>query len=299
MELIRLLRRVWRRKKDRPEGREGKTARAPCVPIDHPSFVRPDPLIYAQHHLMKLGLAVTWDNPDIQLRRDGAPVSSSLLEPDTDYEVVARIWNASVDGPVVQMPVHFSFLDFGAGTVSVPIDSTQVNVGVKGAPGNPAFTSVMWRTPATPGHYCLQVLLKPADDVNFENNLGQENTDVGHAGSPAHFEFKLRNDTREPHAYRFLVDAYRIPPRDPCARRDPEGARRKRLAKQAAGNHPLPDGWQVDIDPSNPSLDPNEEIEVAVAITPPDGWSGTQYVNVNAYHEDGPAGGVTLVVQGS
>ena len=34
-----------------------------CVPINHPNFKRPDPLIYDQYYLMSLGLAVTWQNP--------------------------------------------------------------------------------------------------------------------------------------------------------------------------------------------------------------------------------------------
>jgi hypothetical protein len=36
-----------------------------CVPINDPAFVRPDPMIYDQYYLASLGLAVTWDNPDI------------------------------------------------------------------------------------------------------------------------------------------------------------------------------------------------------------------------------------------
>jgi hypothetical protein len=81
-----------------------------CVPINDPAFVRPDPLIYDQYYLTSLGLAVTWDNPDIQLYLNGAPVSSSQLQPGTTYEVVAQIWNNSTKAPVVNMPVAFSFL---------------------------------------------------------------------------------------------------------------------------------------------------------------------------------------------
>ena len=45
-----------------------------CVPINHPAFFRPDPLIYDEYYLTGLGLAVTWDNPDIQLYLNGVPV---------------------------------------------------------------------------------------------------------------------------------------------------------------------------------------------------------------------------------
>src|SRR4051794_36811621 len=74
-------------------GRRSRDADSNCIPIRHPAFHRPDPLIYAQYYLMSLGLAVTWDNPDIELRRNGVAVSSSLVQPDTDYEIVARVWN--------------------------------------------------------------------------------------------------------------------------------------------------------------------------------------------------------------
>jgi hypothetical protein len=77
--------------------------------------LRPDPLIYSQQYLMGLGLAVTWDNPDIWLERNGSRVSSHAIEPDTEYEIVARIWNGSTDAPVPLLHVRFSYLSFGGG----------------------------------------------------------------------------------------------------------------------------------------------------------------------------------------
>ena len=56
--------------------------------------VRPDPLIYSQPYLMAQGLAVTWDNPDIELFEDGVAVSSSALKPDHPYEVQVRVGTA-------------------------------------------------------------------------------------------------------------------------------------------------------------------------------------------------------------
>jgi hypothetical protein len=35
-------------------------------------------------------------------------VSSSDVLPDTEYDIVARVWNGSTDTPVVQLPVYFS-----------------------------------------------------------------------------------------------------------------------------------------------------------------------------------------------
>jgi hypothetical protein len=103
-----------------------------CVPINDPAFVRPDPTIYDQYYLTGLGLAVTWDNPDIQLYLNGTPVSSNQLLAGTTYEVVAQIWNNSTDAPVVGMRVAFSFLEFGVGTTSVPIGSTQIDLRREG-----------------------------------------------------------------------------------------------------------------------------------------------------------------------
>ena len=301
IELIRLILLRCRRKK-RPEGeseRDRRASKVPCVPIDVQAFVRPDPLIYAQFYLMKLGLAVTWDNPDIQLYLNGMPVSSSLLQPGTQYEIRARIWNNSFTAPVALLPVHFSYLDFGAGTISVPIGSTKVDLGVKGGPNHPAFASVPWTTPVQAGHYCIQVRLDPPDDLNWENNLGQENTNVGESHSPVVFHFQLRNNTQHQHRYRFEVDTYRIPPRDPCDEREDEHQRLQRLKRHGRGNFPIPAGWTVEINPDAPVLSPNDEIPITVTITPPNGFVGTEVFNVNAFHGNVLAGGVTLTVVGS
>src|SRR4051812_42989433 len=58
-----------------------------CGQIDHPSFHRPDPLIYSQQYLLELGLAVTWDNPDIVLLKNGVVVPEYNLQPNTAYEI--------------------------------------------------------------------------------------------------------------------------------------------------------------------------------------------------------------------
>lgn len=288
------------RQREQLGDRERKSARSPCVPIDRPEMKRPDPLIYSQYYLWSLGLAVTWDNPDIELQRDGKRVSSNELEVDTTYDVVARIWNASTDAPAIQMPVRFSYLSFGAGTVSHPIDSTHVTVGVKGSPDMPAFASVKWTTPHEQGHYCIQVLLEPVDDLNYFNNLGQENTNVGEAHSPAVFDFELRNDTRHTHRYRLQTDAYVLPRLRPCSEmpREPnDDRRRKLLSAHAANAYPVPAGWIVDVSPDVVSLAAGASANIHVVITPPAGFKGTRPFNVNAIRDDEVfAGGVTLSV---
>jgi hypothetical protein len=318
LALYRLLAAMLRRRRARRRRaalgyRRERATRAECVPIDHPAYVRPDPLIYAQYYLSRLGLAVTWDNPDIWLTRNGDTVPSWQLEPDTEYQIVARVWNGSTEAPAVAMPVHFSVLHFGVGTVPDPIGTAAVTVGVKGAPDQPALVSVPWRTPVIQGHYCIQVRLDPVDDLNYANNLGQENTLVGQAHSPAEFAFALRNAGAEPARYRFAVDAYALREPDPCppstsdkapatgimvpgAYGQPPASADPRLSAHVAGHHPLPPGWTVDLDPDSPTLDAGQETIVRVLVTPPAGWSGRQGLNVNAFTAAGLAGGVTFTV---
>jgi hypothetical protein len=123
---------------------------------------QPDPLIYSQTELMKLGLAVTWDNPDVQLYRNGVPVSSWELDPATEYEVVARVWNKSIDAPVIGLPVIFSMLSFGVGSKLEVSDNIDSGVGV-GRP-QPRRREDHVTTPPTAGHYCVREA-RPHDDA--------------------------------------------------------------------------------------------------------------------------------------
>ncbi len=287
-QFLKLLCQLCRRRRARPP----KTP-LECLQIDHPGFVRPDPMLYSQRYLKAQGLAVTYNNPDISLSKSGLPVSSNDLEPATTYEVTARIWNNSLEAPVIGMPVHLSFLDFGVGNEPIPIASGAVDVGVKGSASQPAFVTIPWTTPTKPGHYCLQVLLDPVDDTNLLNNLGQENTNVNAAHSPAVFEFTLRNDTRLPRHYHFEVDAYEIPPLQKCDRTRPDNA--ATLKRHQPASHPVPAGFVVKIDPPAPTLDPGVSVTITVSVEPPAGFVGRQPLNVNAFHDQGYAGGITLI----
>lgn len=276
--------------------------RNPCK-IVHPAFHRPDPCIYSQQYLLSLGLPVTWDNPDIVLRRNGVIVGEHDLLPNTDYEIDATIWNNSYDAPAVGLKVIFSYLSFGVATLSNAIGTTFVNLGVKGGANYPADARMSWKTPPTPGHYCLQVLLEWVDDANPKNNLGQNNLDVVPAHSPAQFSFKLRNASVKPRSFAFEVDTYKIPDPELCkAKIGPEdrGTFSERLRRIKARHDralfPVPPGWTVDIQPATPHLLPNQEIDIAVAIEPPVGFTGEKPFNVNARSGDIYAGGVTLTV---
>ena len=102
-----------------PTGIPHVASHAPFIPINHPAWKKPDPMIYDQYYLMSLGLAVSWQNPDIQILRNGVPVASAYdLEPATTYEIVATIWNGSTSGVISGMPVSFSYLSFGVQTKS-------------------------------------------------------------------------------------------------------------------------------------------------------------------------------------
>jgi hypothetical protein len=262
-------------------------------------YRRPDPMIYDQYYLQSLGLAVTWDNPDIHLERPlGTPVPSHDLKPSTDYHVISRIWNLSERAPAPQLPVQVSYLTFGIGTKKTTFAEKRVNLPVKGSPGLPVHADVVWTTPPDPGHYCLQVELiwPPIDDENPGNNLGQHNTDVKALHSPATFQFPVRNDhlSRTRHV-RLVADTYAIPPppacddrghEDPSARHDPQ-------------SFPVPDGWQVEISPSELALAPQEEQVVTLTVSAPDAFSGRQPVNVNAFDGTQLLGGVTVYVEGA
>jgi hypothetical protein len=272
-----------------------------CGTVHHPSFHRPDPLIYSQKYLLQLGLAVTWDNPDIVLRRGGIVVPEGELLPNTEYEIDATVWNNSFDAPAVGLRVDFSFLSFGAGAALHSIGSTAINLGVKGGANHPAHAKMLWTTPPA-GHYCIQVDLKWADDANPDNNLGQNNVNVIAAQSPAIGKFTLKNDTGKPERYRFRVDTYELPQPKVCDPKIVKGGNTRARWEEIKSVHnpasfPVPPGWTVAITPPEVSLMPDQEIEVEASVTPPDSFTGRKSFNVNALYGNGRfAGGVTFFV---
>lgn len=284
--LITLFRRIFCRSPD-------SVPRTSCTHVAHPAFKRPDPMIYDQYYLMSLGLAVSWQNPDIQILENGVPVASAYdLQPSTTYTIRATIYNISTDAIVYNMPVEFSYLSFGAGTVSNPIPGPYptVSLGVKGTPEGIATAELEWTTPATPGHYCIQVSFSWPDDLNPHNNLGQENTQVVQAASPASFSFQLRNEHRVPRQFRFEADTFQLLPPPPCPETEPVQLRNSRTA------HPLPDDWSLQLTPDTATLDPDEEITINGLIDPPGSFHGTMPVNIHVFSEAGLAGGITVQV---
>jgi len=288
-----------------------------CLQLPGTVYVRPDPMIYDQYYLMAQGLAVTWDNPDIQLYDMlGNPVSPYGLTPGADYQVVARVWNNSYSAPAAGLPVYLSYLSFGIGITSTPISATTTNLGVKGSSSCPAYANFIWRTPSTPGHYCLQALLVWPDDANPNNNLGQKNTQVGSFQSPAEFSIAVENRATVRRQFDIEVDMYQLPALPPCSDQPPVRANEGRYAESRArwaaalrtqgyGMFPVTAAWKVSVSPNALELEPQETANIAVSIEPASGtFIGTQAFNIHGFATPptGPralVGGVTLYAQGS
>lgn len=299
---------VERKCRRRPEPRpRRRPSRSDCQPVPRTIYRRPDPLIYSQPFLLAQGLGVTWDNPDITIEQNGSLVDSHALERDTEYEIVARVWNGSPNAPAPGLPVRFSFLTFGIGQTSTPIGVDHVDLGVKGSTQSPAIARHAWVTPSTPGHYCIQVELDWPDDANPGNNLGQENVDVAPLNSPqAAFQFPVRNATRRETTLRLEADGYGLVPPSPCDEPPADSAdisehERRRKIRAAVAAHrrtPPADDWTVEIEPAELLLAPGQQDEVHVNVLAPDGFEGRAAINVNAFDGQLPVGGVTLLVEG-
>lgn len=297
---LKALKTLWKRRRLPHDQRHRLTG---CLTVNNPSFHRPDPCIYSQEYLIKLGLPVTWDNPDIALFLNGVQIDESQpLFPATKYEIEATIWNNSYDAPVVDMPVDFSFLSFGAATTSTPITTAKTTVGVKGGAHHPAKLRVPWITPGAGGHFCVQVKLIWIDDANPGNNLGQNNLNVAAAHSPAAFSFQLRNPFDKAYRFHLTADTYTLQTLPECGTVSQSTEKRSTridrvVARHRAMNFGVPPGWGVEFTPGTPTLGPGAETTINASFTPPAGFTGEQRFNVNAYTDTLFAGGVTLIVQ--
>lgn len=279
-----------------------------CIQLPPDIYKRADPLIYSQYYLMSQGLAVTWDNPDIDIF-DGTTLVTGTLQPNHRYRVRVRIWNGSYDAPAVGVGVELSYLSFGAQTESHPIGTGHVNLGVKGTANCPAFLEMDWRTPELGGHYCVQARLDWFDDANPDNNLGQKNVTVAPLLSPALFSFSVRNDASVSQRFVLEADVYDLPelpdcPEEPERRQTRLQESRARWAHarqtQGYGQFPVPDEWSVEITPAAFGLEPRREQTVQVAIEPRDqGFRGTRKFNIHVFTSEERErrhllGGVTL-----
>lgn len=178
--------RIWRiLKGDRGRGS------SPCVYVPERISNRPDPCIYSQTELMQLGQPVTWDNPDVAIFRGGVEQYTYGLAPATDYDVVVTVHNASRSKPALGTEIAVEWVEFGAGgQIRHPIGTAFVDVPMW--PGTTTAT-FSWRTPANPGHYCIEVDLAHPDDGNPVNNRGWNNTQVLEAHSQVRSPVRVFN----------------------------------------------------------------------------------------------------------
>lgn len=163
----------------------------PCVYIPERIINRPDPCIYDQFLLMKLNQPVTWDNPDVGLFLNGVEQYTYDLTVSTKYQVVITVHNSSRDKRADGTLVDVRWIEFGAGgQIRHHIITLTANVPVW--PGV-AQVQTEWETPATPGHYCIEVELSHTEDGNPTNNLGWNNTQVKAAASEVQTPIRIFN----------------------------------------------------------------------------------------------------------
>lgn len=294
-----------------------------CIPIPPEIYQRPDPYLYSQQYLTSLGIAVTWDNPDIWLERAGVAVDSYSLDPDTDYTVVIQVWNGSFVAPAPGLKVEMVARTFGVGGGVTPVGTTLVDLPVRGAPGHPAIARIPWHTPDS-GHHCLEATLVWPDDANALNNVGQENTDIRQAqpGHKATFAFPVSNPRHEPASLRLLLSGYELPAAPiertgkPLARiystaqprlrsfsrpgRATNEAVDRVIAVNPINGFPADDAWLPTLSEGELRLAPGEaRVVEAVFTVPPTAARGDRKpFTLRAVDGRGESiGGVTLVVE--
>lgn len=162
-----------------------------CVVVPGHVIRKPDPCIYSQFLLMQLEQPVTWDNPDVRIFRNGVEQDTYNLTAGTEYDVEIIVHNSSRDKPANGTAVDVRWIEFGAGgQVHHPISALVANVPLW--PGTDVVATT-WRTPDTPGHYCIEVELSHPEDGNPSNNRGWNNTQVHAANSPVEREIRVFN----------------------------------------------------------------------------------------------------------
>jgi hypothetical protein len=273
----------------------------PCVYI--PDFIvhRPDPCIYSQFYLMKLGLPVTWDNPDVALLLNGIEQNTFDLRVDTDYEVVITVHNASREKQAPGTQVALRLVEFGAGAqVRTPIANLVADVPP--FPGT-SRVSANWHTPATPGHFCLEVELFHPEDGNPSNNLGWNNTIVRAAQSQVRVPIRVFNTALPyrtggvepesplpshvppPELVQIIVDSYRF--------HDAFG-KRVNPDTMFAPRAPV---WNARIEPDRFHFRENEVFhEVSLIVDTPDDPGLREVFNVSALQAGALIGGITATI---
>lgn len=281
----------------------------PCLPIPEGVWLRPDAYLYSQRLLMGLGMAVTWDNPDVTLTdMAGNVVGSHDLLPSTDYRITAQIHNKSPDAPAPGLPVVFTLLSFGAGgPPRQSIGSTVINLPVRAAPGEPAAASVVWTTPAVPDHYCIEIDCSWPDDAFPIDNVGQHNTVIRKASADEQLLIEIpiwqvRDEAHEHLALSIGLDGYQLPSRPLLRREDEPGETFAERIKRAnlAELHEADPQWAPSLSAHTVSKSSGSTSVTFSATVPATASSGDRAhfnISVNDPTGNRVVGGATVIVQ--
>jgi hypothetical protein len=303
--LLARLRDCWRR-------RTGPDPGTCCLPVPAGVWLQPDAYLYSQRYLMSLGLAVTWDNPDVTLTdMGGALVGSHDLLPATDYRITALIHNRAAAAPAPGLPVVFTLVAFGAGgPARQTIGVVTIDLPVRAAPGEPVPASIVWRTPPAPDHYCIEIDAAWPDDAFPIDNVGQHNTVVRRAAPGQRLQLHVpvyapRTQRARLQATRLRVrlDGYRLPAR-PLLRdeRESRTALLQRVVEANRAERFAPDAqWNATLSADELVLEGDAVGGVDFSATVPAAAArGSEQrfnVSVNEAQTGAAVGGATVIVQ--
>jgi hypothetical protein len=303
----RLMRLLWRRLRDCWRKRTAPDPAYPCLPIPAGVWLQPDAYLYSQRYLISLGVAVTWENPDVTLAdMGGNVVGSHDLLPATDYRVTAVIHNKAATAPAPGLPVIFTLIAFGAGgPARQTIGVVPIDLPVRAAPGEPTRATIVWTTPPVPDHYCIEIEAAWPDDAFPIDNVGQHNTVVRRAARGERLQVRVPVFHRGEKATRLHVrlDGYTLPER-PLLRQEQEdrAALVKRIREvNAPERFPADTAWRPVVSASELVLDAGGQgavdFEATVPATEVAGSQKRFNITVSDAASGRPVGGVTLLVQ--
>ena len=253
--------------------------------------------------LMQLHLPVTWANPDVSIFLGGVKQDTFHLLANTEYDVQITVHNSSHDQPADNTQVAVGWIEFGAGGLILhPIAKLITNVPVW--PGV-SILHVPWRTPATPGHFCIDIQLYHPRDANPANNHGWNNTQVYAAHSPVETSMRVFNRWLETPMTAKPAMATESGARPGVPRNLVEISADSYNFKDAYGREanpeemfaPTPPVWPVHIEPATFHFESNETYrDVKITIDAPSGPGPAENFNITAYQGGNPLGGVTVTV---
>jgi hypothetical protein len=274
----------------------------PCVYFPERVINRPDPCIYDQFLLMQLGRPVTWDNPDVAILLGGVEQYTYDLAPNTQYELRITVHNSSTKKPALGTAVDVRWIEFGAGgqvrhAIAALVADVPVWPGV-------AVVQTPWRTPPTPGHYCIEVELSHPQDGNPASNLGWNNTQVKAAASEVQTPIRIFNrgvggqsPVRAVHA---SAGDRRAPPWNLVEIGFDSYVFHDAFGKDADPDlmfEPRPPVWSARVEPALFHFSAEETYrDVLLIVAAPDLPGRAERFNVSAWQGGAPLGGVTVTV---